>query len=85
MYDNGTPQKDSYSSSYDVFQTGCAPQKKVRKSTPRADYLGWTCEKLREKLKEIGENFFGQREELMERWKKVIERERDCHTNPMNI
>jgi hypothetical protein len=63
-----------------MFQTGCAPQTKVQKSTPRADYLGWTCKKLREKLKEKGENFFGQREELMERWKKVIERESETAT-----
>ena len=55
------PKKRSYSSSYDVFQTGRTPQKKVRKSTPRPDYLGWTCEKLREKLREKGENFLGRK------------------------
>ena len=74
------PKKRSYSSSYDVFQTGSTPQKRARRSTPRADYLGWTCEKLREKLREKGENFFGRREELVERWKKVIEGENETAT-----
>ncbi len=74
-----SPKKHSYSSSYDVFQTGCAHQKKVQKSTPRAAYLGWTCEKLMEKLKEKGELFW-QREELMEMWKKVIEKESETAT-----
>ncbi len=70
-------KKHTYSSSYDVFQVENRPKKKVRKSLPSPDYVGWTCEKLREKLRERGENFFGQKEELVERWKKLIEKEKE--------
>ena len=74
------PKKHTYSTSYDVFQVDNRPKKKVQKSTPKPDYVGWTCEKLWEKLQERGENFFGQKAVLVERWKRKRERKNKVNT-----
>jgi len=77
------PKKHAYSASYDTFQTEYVPCKKVQKSSKEPEYLKWSCALLREKLREKGENFFGKREILCERWKTLKDKEsvnceRDC-------
>ncbi len=65
------------STSYDIFQVDNRLKKKVWKSAPRPDYVGWACEKLQEKLREREENFFRQKDELAERREEVDWRKRE--------
>ena len=73
------PKKHVYSASYDTFQTDYVPCKKVCISSKEPEYLKWSCALLREKLREKGENFFGKREILIERWKTLMVKESENH------